>query len=195
MRLYEITNAEIKAGRDAWNSSAFDDYYHRTAINLGTEAGEKYNAKTLKDIHKYVRSDMSPSGTVGKSLQRAIKKAEPSVKDIVSYRGMRLSTKRVKNMLQRLDRGETITIKNTGPASFTNSKSAAADFAKDTGYRKGKRGIGVIFEIVIPEGTQILPLNLSFGIGLEHVVAADKQMRIISYKKYRNMYVLRGELI
>lgn len=195
MRLYEITDTDtdIKTGQEIWGDLSFQKHYDRAAITH--KQSRKYDKQTISDIKDYVFNDKPPRGQIAQSLEVAIEGAPPLKHTIVSYRGIRLSIKRIESIIKRLDNKKIVVLNNRNPSSFSNSKQVAIEFAKDIGYRRNYGEVGIVLEVVIPKGIKVLPLHLAFGVGLEHVVSKNTKIHIKSYKRYREMYVLRGELV
>ncbi len=147
---------------------------------LGKQAGDH--------LYDYVFEDTPPTGAVGAALNKAVRLSPPLEKDLTSWRGMVLDAKTIRT----LKPGSTFTFKN--PASFTNDRGTAYEFAKKGGVRKGKEGQTLLIRALLPKGTKVARLEMAFGIGAEHVVRGGSKLKVTSVRKLDRATVIEGVL-
>ena len=164
-------------------------------MNLPGQKEVDLSDEDYNNIYKYVREDEAPTGSIGVSLERAVRKSVPSVRACVLFRGMRMPLKKISALEKQIKKGEAVLSLGT-PSSWTNSESVAYKFAKDKGIRheQGDDSVGVLLEIEVPKGTKGVILDFTFGIGCETVLSGKSVFLLQKIQKYRNIKRFIGKV-
>ena len=205
MRICEVIDKEFKSqvsgGKKAWDSvhstGQESPNYFQGRINHMTKPQRGLSSKDLNNISNYVFKDLPPSGEVAMSLDKAVAAAPAINTAFVSYRGLLLPARLVSKITAQIDATGSYLFTNKSPSSWSNSQSVAWDFVKKSGHRRtaDDARIPIVFEVLIPKGTKIARLSLSFGVGHEHVLRSQSKIEFLKARKYREGLVLTGRLI
>lgn len=213
MLLFELTNAEIKQGKNIWKDPKFNDEYKSHGIQGNTleydpSEDPEYDGKIWNSITKADRnrlrnhaSDHFDDPKIHTTLEKVIAMSEPIGKNVISYRGILLINSKVKEIVKKLEAGKTISLKNRHPTSFTDYSNAAWSFANSNKrlFKMKSWGtktyIPILLEILIPAETKVARIDLHNGIGFEHVVSAKTKIKLTKYSKYRSGLKFSGYLI
>lgn len=193
--LTELTPAEKRQGQLGWMDDELN--YHNTHVNYKTEPSEQLPKQDLDNIYAYVNRDAKPRGNIAKSLDKLVSISSPINRTILSYRGIMLPANTAAAIQKSIEDGHPYSFTSKWPSSWSNSQSVAWDFVKPKGYRHtaNDEQTSVIFEVVIPAGTKIARLNLSFGVGLEHVLPSHTKIKLTKIRSYRTGVVLSGSVV
>jgi hypothetical protein len=188
-------SAEFKTAERNWGDKESQDNYHGSSINWGGHPSG-LSDEEINSIFKYVTDDVKPIGAVGNALEKLISVSTPINKPLLSYRGTFLTTKQVENIQNALQQKKSFKYRSKRTMSFSNSKSVAWQFVTPTGgYRTRQGGVPIILEILVPAGTNVGRLNLTFGVGQEHILSKNSVIELSSIRPYRSGFILTGRII
>lgn len=174
-------------------SGELDPLLYSAQRSIGVNQKTVEQVEGGKLIGSYVYDDKKPVGEIGEALEGLIADSPPSIADLVSYRGMRLTSAQTTEIESALNAGKEAVLPLQHPSSFIDSSREAWEFAKPKGHRAQSGTEAVVLKVLIPKGTKVSHLNLSFAFN-EHIVSKNKMVRIVGTKRTGAKVVFTGVL-